>query len=105
MLIIVFLSKSLFMLQTASIPGFFRMILIILLVYYGIKILSRLFAPYLMRYMSKKMQQKFGGQFQQQQRQHTTQQKEGETVIDKVPHQPKTSDKNVGEYVDYEEIE
>lgn len=105
MLIIVFLCKYLFMLQAASFVGFFRTILIILLVYYGIKILSRLFAPYLMRYMSKKMQQKFGGQFQQQQQRHDTQQKEGETVIDKVPPQTKTSDKNVGEYVDYEEIE
>ncbi|WP_425075176.1 DUF4834 family protein [Psychroserpens sp. S379A] len=93
------------MLQTASFVGFFRTILIIALVYYGIKILSRFFAPYLMRYMSKKMQQKFEGQFQQQQQRHNTQRKEGETIIDKVPQQPKTSDKNVGEYVDYEEIE
>ncbi|WP_040249678.1 DUF4834 family protein [Psychroserpens mesophilus] len=92
------------MLQTASFVGFFRTILIILLVYYGIKILSRLLAPYFLRYMSKKMQEKFGGQFQQQQHQNTKH-KEGETVIDKVPQQHKTSDKSVGEYVDYEEIE
>ncbi|MFK7781612.1 DUF4834 family protein [Psychroserpens sp.] len=93
------------MLQTASFVGFFRTILIILLIYYGIKILSRLFAPYLMRYMSKKMEQKFGEQFQQQQQCQNPSQKEGETVIDKVPQRQKTSDKNVGEYVDYEEIE
>ena len=105
MLIIVFLCKYLFMLQTASFVGFLRTILIILLVYYGIKILSRLFAPYLLRYMSKKMQDKFGGQFQQQQQQQNPKHKEGETVIDKVPQQHKSSDKNVGEYVDYEEIE
>jgi hypothetical protein len=92
------------MLQTASFVGFLRTILIILLVYYGIKILTRLFAPYLLRYMSKKMQQKYGGHFQQQQ-QENPKQKEGETVIDKVPQQHKTSDKSVGEYVDYEEIE
>ncbi len=105
MLIIVFLCKYLFMLQTASFVGFLRTVLIILLVYYGIKILSRLLAPYFLRYMSKKMQEKFGGQFQQQQYQQNTKRKEGETVIDKVPQQRKTSDKNVGEYVDYEEIE
>lgn len=104
MLIIVFLSKYLFMLQTASFVGFLRTVLIILLVYYGIKILSRLLAPYFLRYMSKKMQEKFGGQFQQQYQQNPKR-KEGETVIDKVPQQHKTSDKNVGEYVDYEEIE
>jgi hypothetical protein len=93
------------MLQAASFVGFLRTILIILLVYYGIKILTRLFAPYLLRYMSKKMQEKYGGQFQQQQQPENPKQKEGETVIDKVPHQHKTSDKSVGEYVDYEEIE
>ena len=92
------------MLQTASLMGFLRTVLIIMLIYYGIKILSRLFAPYLMRYMSKKMQERFGGQFQQQQ-QPNQRQKEGETVIDKIPQSPKSSDKKVGEYVDYEEIE
>lgn len=104
MLIIVFLSKYIVMLQSASFVGFLRTILIILLVYYGIKILSRFFAPFLLRYMSKKMQEKFGGQFHQQEPQRPKH-KEGETVIDKVPQQHKTSDKNVGEYVDYEEIE
>lgn len=93
------------MLQTASFVGFLRTILIILLVYYGIKILTRLFAPYLLRYMSKKMQEKYGSQFQRQQQTENPKQKEGETVIDKVPQQHKTSDKSVGEYVDYEEIE
>jgi len=95
------------MLQTASLNGFIRTILIILLVYYGLKILIRLFGPYLIRYMSKKVQQRFGGQFQYQQQQQTpnNRQKEGETVIDKMPNTNKTSNKNVGEYIDYEEID
>ncbi len=94
------------MLQEASLYGFIRTILIILLVYYGLKILSRLFAPYLVRYMSKKMQQKFEGQFQQQQRHQQGQQhKEGETVIDKMPNANSSSNKKVGEYIDYEEID
>ena len=95
------------MLQTASLNGFLRTILIILLVYYGLKILIRLFGPYLIRYMSKKVQQRFGGQFQyqQQQQEPTSKQKEGETVIDKMPNTNKTSNKNVGEYIDYEEID
>lgn len=92
------------MLQAASLYGFVRTILIILLVYYGIKILSRLFAPYLMRYMSKKMQQKFEGQFGQQEPQRH-QHKEGETVIDKMPKNNSASNKKVGEYIDYEEID
>ena len=93
------------MLQQASFVGFVRTILIIMLIWYGIKILSRLFAPYLMRFVAKKAEQKFGQQFNQQQNRAQTQQKEGETTIDKTPKQNKASNKNVGEYVDYEEID
>lgn len=92
------------MLQAASLYGFVRTILIILLVYYGIKILSRMFAPYLVRYMSKKVKQKFEGQFRQQQN-HTPKHKEGETIIDKIPKRDSSTNKKVGEYIDYEEID
>ena len=95
------------MLQTASLNGFLRTILIILLVYYGLKILIRIFGSYILRYMSKKVQQRFGGQFQYQEEQQAQdyKQKDGETVIDKMPNTNKTSNKNVGEYIDYEEID
>jgi hypothetical protein len=96
------------MLQYASITGLVKTILIILLVWYGVKILSRLFAPFLVKYVAKKAEQKFGqqfGQFQQQQQQQSTRKKEGEISIDKMPNQGKPSNKNVGEYVDFEEIE
>lgn len=93
--------------QMASLTGFLRTILIILLVYYGAKILMRLFAPYVMRYMSKKMQERFGGQYQQQQQQQSDRNRprEGETVIDKMPKNNSSIDKKVGEYIDYEEID
>lgn len=86
-----------------------RTILIIVLVYYGIKILSRLFAPYLMKYASKKMSQKFEQQYRAQQQQkngNTSPYREGETVIDKKPKssESKTSSK-VGEYIEFEEID
>jgi hypothetical protein len=55
--------------------------------------------------MSKKMQDQFGGSFQQQQNKSEPKQKEGETVIDKIPKQDTSSNKNVGEYIDYEEID
>ncbi|MEZ4803097.1 MAG: DUF4834 family protein [Gelidibacter sp.] len=94
------------MLQMASITGLLRTILIILLIYYGVKILARLFAPYFVQYMSKKMQERFGQQFQQHQNYNGgSRPNEGETIIDKMPHQQKTSDKKVGEYIDYEEID
>ena len=86
--------------------GLLKTILIIALVYYGIKVLSRIFAPLLLKFAAKKAEQRFGdqfGQFQKKQNQEPRK-KEGETTIDKIP-QTKTSNKDVGEYVDYEEIE
>ncbi|KFB00289.1 hypothetical protein IA57_11400 [Mangrovimonas yunxiaonensis] len=91
------------MLQYASLTGVLRVILIILLVYYGLKILSRIFAPVLVKYVAKKAEERFGAansQYQGQKREE----REGEVTIDKVPN-TKTSNKNVGEYVDYEEID
>ncbi|MDT0557390.1 DUF4834 family protein [Ichthyenterobacterium sp. W332] len=94
------------MIQTASLVGFLRTILIIMLIWYGLKILSRLFAPYLAKYVVKKAEQRFGqqfGDFQNQAKQK--QRKEGETIIDKMPNSNTSSSKNVGEYIDYEELE
>ncbi|GGD10279.1 DUF4834 family protein [Hyunsoonleella pacifica] len=90
------------MLQEASIIGLIKIIGIILLVYYGVKVLSRLLTPFLLRYVSKKAEEKFGGQFNQQR--HEAPKKEGEVTIDKIPNR-KASNKNVGDYVDYEEID
>ncbi|MDN3493057.1 DUF4834 family protein [Winogradskyella bathintestinalis] len=89
--------------------GLLRTILIILLVYFGFKILARLFAPLLMRFVAKKAEQKFGEQFggfqNANQKRQQQKQKEGETVIDKMPHQNQKSNDKVGEYVDYEEVD
>jgi Domain of unknown function (DUF4834) len=93
------------MLQFASLTGFVRTILIILLIWYGVKILSRVFAPLLMRYVAKKAQQKFGQQFNQYQKPPPSTKNEGEISIDKRPDEDRTSNKDVGEYVDYEEID
>ncbi|MCT4629292.1 DUF4834 family protein [Winogradskyella sp.] len=97
------------MIQEASLMGLLRTILIILLVWFGVKILARLFAPFLMRFVAKKAEEKFGqqfGGFQNQTQQRNTQKRnEGETVIDKMPQRNKTSNKEVGEYIDYEEID
>ena len=86
--------------------GILKTILFILLFYYGFKILSRLFAPLILRYFSKKMQEKFGAQFNDFSKQQKQQPKEkvGEISIDKMPNKS-TSNKNVGEYVDFEEVD
>lgn len=91
------------MLQYASVTGLLRTILIILLVYYGIKILSKMLAPVFLKYVSKKAEKTFGQQFGNFQN-NKPPQKEGETTIDKMP-KTKPSNKDVGEYVDYEEID
>lgn len=99
------------MIQEASAMGLLRTILIILLFYFGFKILARLLAPFLLRFVAKKAEQKFGEQFKDFKKQsnpnHKQQQhqKEGETVIDKMPNQNRPSNSEVGEYVDYEEID
>lgn len=97
------------MIQEASALGLLRTILFILLIYFVFKILARIFAPILLRFVAKKAEQKFGQQFggfqnQANQRQKETR-KEGETVIDKMPNQNKKSNEKVGEYIDYEEID
>ena len=90
------------MLQFASAVGLVRTILILILIYFGIKILARLFSPFLMKFIIKKTEERFGGgQFQQQ---NEPPKKEGEVTIDKVP-KTKSSNKNVGHYIDYEEID
>ncbi|UOB17377.1 DUF4834 family protein [Abyssalbus ytuae] len=81
-----------------------RTILIILLVYYGLKIISRFLGPVLMKYASKKMEKKFNDIFKQQ-RDFQQPHKEGETVIDKKPESTSKSKEKVGEYIDFEEIE
>ena len=99
------MDKVKFMPQYASFIGLMRTILIILLIYYGLKILSRLLAPYILKHLSKKVEKRFGQQFGDQFRnQQASPKKEGEVSIDKMPKQPQTN-KKVGEYVDYEEID
>lgn len=90
------------MLQEASVVGVVKIILFMLLIYYGVKILSRLFAPFLLKYVAKKASEKFGDFFNKPPQPKT--QKEGEITIDKIPKQ-KQSNKDVGDYVDYEEID
>jgi len=90
------------MLQEASLVGLLKVLLYIALFYYGFKILSRIFAPLLLKYVMKKAESKFGTGFNPQQQ--AKPKKEGEITIDKMPEK-KNSNNSVGEYVDYEEVE
>jgi len=88
------------MLQDASIIGFVRTILIFILVYTVFKYVMRLLAPYIVRTVTKKAEAHFRNQSSPKQ----PSQKEGETSIDKMPNS-KASKHDVGEYVDYEDVE
>lgn len=91
--------------------GVIKTLLIILFFYYGFKVLTRLLAPFLMRYAVKKIQDKFKDQMKQQTRgfnfdQQDNPKKEGEVhVKSKKSSQDKINSDSVGDYVDFEEIE
>ena len=83
---------------------FIKTLLTVLLVYYGLKIILKLAAPYIMKYFSKKLAARFGANFSNTASTNNAQKKEGEDTIDKVPTKQKSSN-TVGQYVDYEEID
>ncbi len=89
--------------EEASVMGFLRTILILILVYYVLKWLGRILFPVLFQ----KAVRNFEDKMRQDQGQAgtTDQVKEGETVIDRKPNPQRETNKNVGEYVDYEEID
>jgi len=85
--------------QTASVPGFIRTILIIVGIYYAFKILARLLMPFLLKKMVQKAEQNFKQQMNNP-NQNTSQSQNTTTSFEK----PKPK-KQVGEYIDYEEVE
>ncbi|MET2985684.1 DUF4834 family protein [Aureibaculum conchae] len=90
--------------QEAGIMNFIRTILIILAIYYALKIIGRYVFPIFMNKMMQNVEKKFN---EQQGRTASQNQnvKEGETVIDKTPNANSKSNSDVGEYVDYEDVE
>ncbi len=82
--------------------GLIETLVTIILVYYALKFLMKLLAPFLIKKAVDKMQQKAEQQYRNNQEPDV---KEGEVVIDKKPTNIKESNKNVGEYVDFEEVE
>jgi hypothetical protein len=80
--------------QVASIGSLIEDIFVIILIYYAIKFLTKLFLPVL----AKKVVEKASQQFQQQQQNTNSQ------TQNKQSEKPKET-KKVGDYIDYEEIE
>lgn len=87
------------MIQTASFVGLAKTILILLLAYSIFKYVIRLLSPWIIRSMARKMAQKFN-----QPRPNYNSQNEGDISIDKI-EKKQSPKQDVGEYVDYEELD
>ncbi|MCK5782055.1 MAG: DUF4834 family protein [Flavobacteriales bacterium] len=86
--------------------GLLRTLLIIALVYYGFKILARLFAPYLQKYAVNKMRDKFDEQNDKRRAQEDQIEPEGKTtIINKPKADNELNTDKTGDYIDYEEID
>ncbi len=92
--------------QYASFTGVVKFILVILLIYYGLKIITRFFGPLLLKYITKKAGERFQQQFGQfNQQKNTSNSSQEEITIEKKTKSTSTSKNTVGEYIDYEEID
>jgi hypothetical protein len=80
--------------------GLLRTIAIIIIIYYAIKIVGR----YIMPIFIKKVVSNVEKKYKQQQEQQEPEGKVGETIIEKKPPKVKESNKSVGDYVDYEDV-
>ncbi|PJB12956.1 MAG: DUF4834 domain-containing protein [Flavobacteriales bacterium CG_4_9_14_3_um_filter_40_17] len=80
--------------QEASFTGLIRILFIFFIVYYAIKLLMRIFAPHIVNYLSKKVENNLKEQFKSQQQAEQN---------DVAPKEKKKD--NLGEYIDYEEVE
>lgn len=101
------------MYQTAELTSLLRTLAIIVLIYYGYKVISRYLFPKLMGWAAKKAQQKFQDQVNKQfgQSYNSSGQKqdsraEGDVKIDYVNKKAQNKkDTDYGEYVEFEEVE
>jgi hypothetical protein len=86
--------------------AFLKTILIILLVYYLLKILARWFAPKIFSYAAKKTEERFRENFEGfTNKQKSNEEQIGDIIIDKKPTKQNTASKKVGEYIEFEELD
>ena len=85
--------------------GLLRTLAIIVIIYYAIKFIGRYILPLFVGKIISNVEKKMRDQQQQfnDQQQKITE-KVGETVIAKKPSDYKEGNKNIGDYVDYEEV-
>lgn len=80
-------------------------ILLLILVYYALKMVLKWLAPRLLNYAVKKTQEHFGQQFGGYQDFGNERNNEGKTSVSKKQFRKSNPSKKVGEYIDFEEID
>ena len=91
--------------QEAAFTNLLRTIAIILLIWYVLKVLARIFFPMLMKKTMSTMEKRFR---QQQEAQNPAPREEeiGKTIIDRKPNSKiENTEKNKGEFIDFEEVD
>ena len=83
--------------------GLLKTIAILIIAYYILKFFSRYIAPIFLKKVVNNMEEKIRKQQEQQQTSNDVG-NIGETVIAKKPAKPKESNKDVGDYVDFEDV-
>lgn len=92
------------LIQEASLTGVFRLLLIILFIYYAFSLIMRYVMPMLMRKYVNDFQKRFT-QENQYSKDEMNRKKEGEVSIEFVEKDQNNNEHpDDGEYVDYEEI-
>ena len=82
--------------------GLLRTIAIIIIVYYAFKFIGKYIMPLFLKRVVRNVEKKMRDQQENQHKQETG--NIGETVIAKKPEGTKESNKDVGDYVDYEDV-
>ena len=82
--------------------GFLYILFWFFLISYILRILGRYILPILLKRYIKKKQSQFNQQFNQQ---DSPAEKEGEVSIKTKPKKSKTDTNDIGEYVDFEEVD
>ncbi len=85
-----------------SIVGVFKTVLFIAVIYFAIKIFTRLILPNIVEHKLKDVQNKMQEQQKQQER---SGKREGEVTIEYGRRKDNTQNSNQGEYIDFEEVE
>ena len=92
--------KNILIMQTANFNGFIKMIFWLIIFYYVVKFLAKLFLPVMIKKVVKKAEENF-----KQQQGYNNPNPINKDVSDKTQNDKPRETKKVGEYVDFEEID